>query len=71
MDVDGTQGCLKSFVKLRQDYQHLKLILSIGGGGQGGSAFASVASDPVTRDTFARTAMELVKTYNLDGIDGT
>lgn len=71
IEVDGTQGCLRSFIKLKQDHPHLKLILSVGGGGQGSSLFAAVASDPVTRDTFGRTATELVTAFSLDGIDGT
>lgn len=71
IEVDGTQGCLRSLVRLKQEHPHLKIILSVGGGGQGSSSFSDVASDPLRRDTFARTALELVTAFGLDGIDGT
>lgn len=48
---------------------HLKVILSVGGGGKGSDNFASVAANPTTRERFASSAKELVLEYGLDGID--
>ncbi|KAL3425342.1 glycosyl hydrolase family 18 protein [Phlyctema vagabunda] len=68
MPVDGTTGCLGSFIRLKRQHQHLKVILSIGGGGDSHN-FASVASSGVKRDNFARSAQGLVEASGFDGID--
>ena len=69
--VDGTNGCLNALNALKQHQPHLKVILSIGGGGPGSAPFAEVASNRTTRDTFAISARALVDEYGLDGIDST
>lgn len=69
MPVDGTQGCLRAFSLLKQQYPKLKVILSIGGGGKGSENFALVARYPVRAETFVRTARELVDRFGLDGVD--
>lgn len=69
IDVDGTKGCLNALVALKKQYPTLKVLLSIGGGGEGSITFAGVASNPVTRQHFASSATALVDTYKLDGID--
>lgn len=67
--MDGTHGCLQAFGKLKLEYKHLKVILSVGGGGKGGEHFAQVAKGATSRRTFAHTAQQLVLQYGLDGID--
>jgi len=69
LEVDGSQGCLRSFAALKQQHSHLKLVLSIGGGGQASQNFATVASNPSTRTRFADSARTLVNQYGFDGID--
>ncbi|KAJ9238370.1 CAZyme family GH18 [Paecilomyces variotii] len=69
MPVDGTTGCLRAFVQLKQRYSQMKVILSVGGGGKGSENFASVASNPTAVQTFVRTARGLVDEFGLDGID--
>lgn len=69
IDVDGVKGCLRSFQQLKVRHGHLKVILSVGGGGKGSDNFASVAANPATRERFASSAKELVLEYGLDGID--
>ena len=68
MDVDGVKGCLGSFMVLKQQHPHLKVVLSIGGGAASQN-FAAVASSPIARDHFARTASNLVHASGLDGLD--
>lgn len=68
MEVDGAKGCLGSFMKLKQEKPHLKVILSIGGGGASQN-FAAVAASAATRDNFGRSARGLVDASGLDGID--
>jgi chitinase len=70
-EVDGAEGCLRSFQQLKSQYQHLKVILSIGGGGKGSEPFAVMAADPQARERFGITAREMVIKYGLDGIDST
>ena len=69
IEVDGTHGCLQAFGNLKLEYKHLKVILSVGGGGKGGEHFAQVARDARSRGIFAFTAQQLVVQYGLDGID--
>lgn len=71
MEVDGHRGCLRSFQALKNHHQHLKVILSIGGGGKGSEPFAAVAADSQCRQRFAHSARELCITYGLDGIDSS
>lgn len=71
MVVDGAQGCLGAFSAIKRRYSHLKLLLSIGGAGQGSQSFAAVAANAAARERFGRTARDLVNQFRLDGIDGT
>ncbi|KAI5786407.1 glycoside hydrolase [Peziza echinospora] len=69
IEVDGTQGCLRAFGKLKSQHKHLKVILSLGGGGAGGEHFATVAADQKSRQMLAYSAQQLVVEYGFDGID--
>jgi len=69
IEVDGTKGCLNALVALKKQYTHLKVLLSIGGAGEGSIAFAKVAGQSSTRSHFASSARAIVDTYKLDGID--
>lgn len=71
MPVDETEGCLRAFVQLKQQYSKMKVILSVGGGGKGSENFAAVAHSRSRLDTFVRSARALVDEFGLDGIDGT
>ena len=71
MPVDGTEGCLRAFTQLKQQYPQLKVILSIGGGGKGSENFAKVSTSPAAVANFAHSARTLVDQFGLDGIDGT
>lgn len=70
MPVDGTEGCLRAFTQLKQQYPQLKVILSVGGGGKGSENFAKVARSPSAVQIFALSARGLVDQFGLDGIDG-
>lgn len=71
MEVDGQNGCLRAFAALKTQgrNRHLKVLLSVGGGGKASEHFASVASEPETLHNFGRSALHLVVEYGLDGID--
>ena len=69
MPVDGTNGCLRAFAQLKQQYSKLKVVLSIGGGGKGSDNFPLVAGSLSRTETFVRTAKELVQSFGLDGVD--
>jgi chitinase len=70
MDVDGAKGCLGSFMALKQEKPHLKVLLSIGGSG-GCQHFATVAASAALRDNFGKSAKGLVVASGFDGIDST
>ena len=67
--MPAAKGCLNSFAELKKKYHQLKVILSVGGGGEGSKPFAGVACDPAKRDQFARSSFELVQRFGIDGID--
>jgi chitinase len=71
MEVDGTRGCLRSFaaLKLLPENAHVKVILSVGGGGPGSRNFPIVASEPPSLSRFVASARTMVDNYGLDGID--
>lgn len=69
MPVDGTNGCLRAFAQLKQQYSKMKVILSIGGGGRGSENFPLVAGSRSRTETFVRTARGLVDVFGLDGVD--
>lgn len=60
---------MRSFQQLKTRHGHLKVILSVGGGGKGSDNFSAVAADATKREKFASSAKELVREYGLDGID--
>lgn len=68
MEVDGANGCLGSFMALKREHRHLKVLLSIGGANSSQN-FASVAAAASTRDNFAKSATALVRDAGLDGLD--
>ena len=68
MDVDGASGCIGSFMRLKDQHEHLKVVLSIGGGAASQN-FATVAASTITRDNFGRSAKGLVDACGFDGID--
>ena len=69
IEVDGVQGCINALRALRQHHRQLKIILSVGGNGQGSTYFATIARDEVLRHMFARNVRDFVDMYDFDGID--
>jgi chitinase len=47
----------------------VRVLASLGGGGDKGSAFEAIAQDPLLTDTFCDGTMALLERYDLDGID--
>ncbi|TGZ85247.1 glycoside hydrolase, partial [Ascodesmis nigricans] len=69
ISVDSTNGLLSSLPTLKAMNPHLKIILSIGGGGRGSANFAAIAMDSKKAERFAESARVVVDEYELDGID--
>ena len=69
IDINGHKGCLDELRSIKQQHPHIKLLLSVGGGGKGSTPLPKVAANAETRSRFAWTAEEMVEVYGLDGID--
>lgn len=66
--VDYAPDCvLEEFKRIRKENADCKLVLSVGGWGAGG--FSEAAADEEGREKFALTAVEIIKKYELDGLD--
>lgn len=65
-DADGPR-MLDGLVRLRQDNPRLKIVLSIGGWGAG--YFSEAAATAPARQAFVDSAMALLRTHDLDGLD--
>lgn len=63
-------GCMGSFMALKREKPHLKVVLSIGGA-SGSEHFATVAASAACRDNFGRSAKGLITAAGFDGIDST
>lgn len=59
---------LKNIVALKQQYPHLKIMVSIGGWG-GCAPCSDLFSSEKSRKTFAQTTVALFKQYHIDGLD--
>jgi chitinase len=68
MEVDGVNGCLGSFMVLKKQHPHLKVLLSIGGA-DSSQSFKVLSETAARRDNFAKSANLLVREARLDGID--
>jgi chitinase len=62
------RGCVRELYLLKKSNRKLKLMLSIGGWNWS-TNFAGVAGDGKKRETFANSAVQIMKDWGFDGID--
>ena len=65
---DQQRNTVMQIVALKKQFPHLKIMISIGGWGGCATCSALFASEE-QRNTFAETAVALLKEYHLDGLD--
>lgn len=67
-DVDQDKQSLQRLVALKQQYPHLKVMLSLGGWG-GCETCSDVFTTAENRQAFAKSTLAIIKEYQADGID--
>lgn len=54
---------------LKKTHPHLKVSLAIGGGKVESASFSKIASDPLRRSSFVKSALQFLLKYGFDGLD--
>lgn len=67
-DQDYDLRNFASFATIKEEFPHLKLLVSVGGWAWSKN-FSNMAADEITRRAFAHSAVEFMREYGLDGID--
>lgn len=62
------KGNLGQFEKLKTDYPHISIMISIGGWSQSGN-FHDVAATQEARDIFASSVVQYIREHKMDGVD--
>ncbi|MGZ7445237.1 glycosyl hydrolase family 18 protein [Paenibacillus sp. TH7-28] len=62
------RGNFNQLIKLKQQYPHLKTLISVGGWSWS-NRFSDVAADPALRENFANSAVDFLRKYQFDGVD--
>ncbi|MCI3751418.1 glycosyl hydrolase family 18 protein [Escherichia coli] len=57
------------FTALKQQNANLKAILAVGGWNEGSPKYSKMAADPVLRNRFITSSIELLKKHGFDGLD--
>jgi len=65
---EDSHGYFAQIKQIKEKYPHLKVLISIGGW-TWSTNFSGVAADPIKRNRFAASALELVVKYGSDGVD--
>ncbi|XP_038702173.1 class V chitinase CHIT5b-like [Tripterygium wilfordii] len=69
-DSNSTASLLREFTTtLRGKNPRVKTLISIGGGGDDPNLFARMASNARTREVFIKSAIELAREFEFDGLD--
>ncbi len=67
-DTDSLRGNFHQLILLREDYPHVRTLISVGGW-TWSSQFPEVASTDSTRARFASSCVDFVTDYSFDGVD--
>ncbi|XP_063604125.1 endochitinase-like [Penaeus indicus] len=67
LEIDG-KG-YERFVALKDRYPGVKVLIAIGGWGEGGWKYSHMASQPDRRAIFINSVISFMKTYGFDGLD--
>lgn len=68
----GAWGDDANFAELKQlkkTYPHLKTLISVGGGGKGSKYFSNAALTQQSREKFANSAVQFIRSNGFDGVD--
>ncbi|KAF0309382.1 Endochitinase [Amphibalanus amphitrite] len=68
-EVDVEQGGFEKFVALREKHPGLKLLVAVGGWGEGGKKYHQMATNPQYRKMFVTSLAQFMNKYKFDGLD--
>nr|AZS52297.1 chitinase 25-1 [Plutella xylostella] len=69
IDVGGKSSYIKDFIKLRETYPKLKLIVAVGGYNEGSADFSKVCNNDTLRAYFVSNLVQFVEESGFDGLD--
>lgn len=69
LDENYGKGAYRRFNNLRLLNPNLKTLLSVGGWNEGATAYSKMAADPLKRQTFINSTLELLIKHGFDGLD--
>jgi len=68
-DADIVKGGFKEFVSLKRVNENLKVLIALGGSGEGARRYSNAAASTENRTIFVDSIVEFVKTHGFDGIN--
>ncbi|CAK9817594.1 Probable chitinase 2 [Anthophora quadrimaculata] len=69
MDIENGIGNYRKMTQLRKKYPNLNVLLAIGGWNENSTEYSILASSPKERNTFVRSVVNFLQTYNFNGLD--
>ncbi|CAH0403339.1 unnamed protein product [Chilo suppressalis] len=69
VELDINMGNYRNFTDLKKKNPKLKPMLAVGGWAEGSAKYSEMAADPVKRQNFIQSALDIIFEYDFEGFD--